>query len=124
MRLTDYDLRGIWRLPSQVRTPLKAAANAHGHRKRHPRAFLEKLAAAVQALNDFAGTHMVYRDSVHRTMTESGLTPDYPDCDEQWGEIGEGSRESIVHALDKCDATSYAIGNARALLRRMEQEGA
>ena len=74
----------------------------------------------ARMLNDFAGTHIVYRDSVYRAMVQAGV--DGPDAEPELAceEMGAGALGSLVHANDKCHAEAYAISTARRVLARLE----
>lgn len=120
MRLTDYDRRGMWRLPSQVFKAVERAATLYRPGHVPSKRALEAHADAVRLLNDFAGVHITYRDSVHRAMTEAGI--EGPDAEPELAceEMSAGALDSLVRANDKCSAEAYAIATARRLLAKLE----
>lgn len=120
MRLTDYERRGMWRLPSQVFKAIEQAATLHRPGRVPSKRALEAHAAAVRLLNDFAGVHITYRDSVYRAMTNAGI--EGPDAEPELAceELSTGALDSLVRANDKCHAEAYAISSARRLLAKLE----
>lgn len=120
MRLTDYERRGMWRLPSKVFKAIERAASLHRPGRAASRHALEAHAEAVRLLNDFAGVHITYRDSVYRAMTNAGI--EGPDAEPELAceELSEGALDSLVRANDKCHAEAYAISSARRVLAKLE----
>jgi hypothetical protein len=120
MPLTDYDRRGMWRLPSQVFKAIERAVTLHRPGRVPSRSALQAHADAVRLLNDFAGVHITYRDSVYRAMVQAGV--DGPDAEPELAceVLSEGALDSLVRANDKCHAEAYAIGTARRLLAKLE----